>query len=94
LSTVDDIVVESKQMQHCVASYAQNAVAGHCYLFHIDRNDEQATVEVGRNGRVMQARGPRDQRNKATAWGARLLDKWGHNFSEILPPIQTLPGNQ
>jgi len=82
-------------MQHCVASHTQSAVAGHCYLFHVNRkDDQQATIEVGRDGRVMQARGPRNQRNKATAWGTRLLNKWGGNFPDIAPPLQALPGNQ
>lgn len=93
LSTVDDIAEESEQMQHCVASYAHNAVWGHCYLFHISRNGEQATIEVGRSGRVVQAHGPKNRGNRAAKWGARLLNQWGHNFPEILAPSQALPAN-
>jgi len=33
-------------------------------------------VEVGCEGRVRQAQGPRNQRNRAAVWGKRVLNRW------------------
>jgi len=81
LNTVGDIAEESEQMEHCVAAYAKNAVAGHCYLFHICKNDEHATVEVARTGRVIQSTGPKNKRNGAAEWGRSVTRSMGCQFS-------------
>jgi hypothetical protein len=76
LATVAAICTEAEQMQHCVASYIELAVRGNCYLFHVRHKGEEATVEVGCEGRVRQAQGPRNQRNAAAVWGKRVLGRW------------------
>jgi hypothetical protein len=76
LGTVAAICTEAEQMQHCVASYVELAVRGNCYLFHVRHKGEEATIEVGCEGRVRQAQGPRNQRNAATVWGKRVLGRW------------------
>jgi hypothetical protein len=86
LDSVGAICSEAERMQHCVASYIDLAVQGNCYLFHISWKGEEATVEVGCEGRVRQAQGPRNQRNKATRWGKRILERW----AEQLPPAPYL----
>jgi hypothetical protein len=62
-------------MHHRVASqtYIESAIDGNCYLFHVTHRDDEATVEVGVEGQVRQSPGPRNQRNKATAYGNRVL---------------------
>jgi hypothetical protein len=76
LDTVAAICAEAERMQHCVASYIDLAVQGNCYLFHVTHKGEEATVEVGSEGKVRQAQGPRNQRNGAARWGKRLLARW------------------
>src|SRR5262249_11461833 len=44
LSTVGEICDEGAKMHHCIASYAQRAVNGFCYLFHIDHDGDMASV--------------------------------------------------
>jgi hypothetical protein len=80
LSTVDEICAEGERMRNCVGSYAEMAVQGRCYLFHVSRAGEEATVEVDRGGRVVQAAGPRNTRNKAARWAMRVLNRWGRAF--------------
>jgi hypothetical protein len=84
LKTAGEIGEEAEQMRHCVASYAQDAVNGSCYLFHVERAGEVATVEVDQLGRVIQSQGPRNCHNGAASWGREVLAAWGRTF----PPIQ------
>jgi hypothetical protein len=69
LATVGEIVAEGAQMRHCIATCARSAVAGDCDLFHVEHRSEHATVEVSRTGRVRQATGPKNRRNRAATWG-------------------------
>jgi hypothetical protein len=80
LATVADVCEEGTLMENCVASYAQRAVRGDCYLFHASHNGEEATVHLDRAGKVVQAAGPRNQRNAAATWGSRVLGRWGREF--------------
>ena len=80
LATVADAVSEGQQMEHCIASYCEDAVEGRCYLFHVDYQGEQASVEVSPSGKVIQARGPRNCHNKATRWATQVLGQWGRGF--------------
>jgi hypothetical protein len=88
LASVAAICTEAERMQHCVASYIESAVRGNCYLFHVHRNGEEATVEVGCEGRVRQSQGPRNQRNSATAWGKRVLSRWAAKLPRPAPGQQ------
>ena len=80
LSTYKDIIEEGDKMLHCVAGYADRALVGRCYLFHVDYENEMATVEVSPEGYVAQAKGPRNVENKATAYGYSILSSWGKGF--------------
>jgi hypothetical protein len=82
LDTVGAVCAEAERMRHCVASYIDLAVQGNCYLFHVSYQGEDATVEVGCEGKVRQSQGPRNQRNRAAAWGKRQLNRWAKG----LPP--------
>ena len=83
LDTVGAICAEAEQMQHCVASYIDLAVQGNCYLFHVHYKGEDATVEVGCEGKVRQSQGPRNQRNRASAWGRRILGRWARQLPAL-----------
>ena len=82
LSSVREVCEEGMKMNNCVASYAHQATEGQCYIFHILHAGEEATVEVNRAGRVMQAAGPGNRVNAASRWGRRILGRWGEAFPE------------
>jgi hypothetical protein len=85
LSTVGDVVQEGTDMQHCIAKYAEKAVSGHSYLFHVEHQGERASVEVDWYGHVVQACGPRNEDNAATEWGRAVLGKWGRGLKKAVP---------
>jgi len=83
LATVADVVSEGQQMEHCIASYCEDAVEGRRYLFHADYQGEQASVEVSPSGEVRQARGPHNCYNKAAQWAAQVLWQWGRGLCGV-----------
>jgi PcfJ-like protein len=83
LATVGEVVDEGKRMNHCVASYAKKAKEGLTYLFHIDHEGDEATIEVCPQGVVLQAQGPKNVKNKATAYGTRVLSAWAGQFKSV-----------
>jgi len=76
LDTYQSVVNEGKIMEHCIAQYAERAVYGHSYLFHVDYEGEMASVEVNPVGYVLQSYGKRDCSNKASEYGRKELNKW------------------
>jgi len=80
LSNVGDIQAEGEQMHHCITLYAERAVAGHSYLFHVDYEGNCASVEVDLRGQVRQSCGPRNKPTRASEHGARILRRWGGEF--------------
>jgi hypothetical protein len=95
LATVARVADEGAQMNHCAASYAQAAVAGRCYLFHVEHSGEHATAEVSPRGKVSQVRGPGNQDNGASRYGRRVLARWGRQLrdttAEPPPELPVLP---
>ena len=81
LDTVDRIRAEARLMDNCIASYAGSAVAGDCYLFHVEHRGEHAAIEVDPRGNVRQAEGPANSANLAAEWGAQQLRGWGRGIS-------------
>lgn len=73
LRTVHDVRDEGYMMRHCVSSYASKAAAGLCYLFHIDHEGQQATIEVLPDGQITQAYGPENSKNEACSHGMKVL---------------------
>ena len=61
------------------ASYAK-------FTFHLDYQDQAATVEVDRWGNVVQANGPSNKTNVASAYGSKVLKSWGHQLRRFLEP--------
>src|SRR5207237_508482 len=88
LDTVAGVCAEAETMQHCVASYIDLAVMGNCYLFHVSYQGEEATVEVGVEGKARQAQGPRNQPNRAARWGKRVLNRWAAAFPPPAGPTR------
>jgi hypothetical protein len=76
LDTVGAVCEEGAALGHCVATYATDAVRGHTYLFHVEHAGDQATVQMAPDGRIVQARGPHNQKNGAATWGRRTLGQW------------------
>ena len=80
LATIGDLCEEGAKMEHCVSSYAELAISGISYLFHVEYVGESATVEVVNCGQVRQSLGPRNQTNAATAWGRKVLGVWARQL--------------
>jgi hypothetical protein len=88
LGTVGAIRQEGKRMGHCVASYADKAVRGESFLFHIKHGKEQATLElspventfngtyIGKFLTVSQVSGPKNSQNGACKYGERVFREW------------------
>lgn len=81
LATVGDVAEEGSRMKHCIATRAKDAVDGRCFLFHVDYQGEQASVEVSAQGTITDAEGPRNSKNDAAPWGARQLRAWAEGFA-------------
>lgn len=76
LTTVGAVIEEGRRMQHCIATYAQRAVRGDCFLFHYESAGDHASFEVDRVGNVRQSHGPRNSVNRAVSHGRQLLQAW------------------
>ena len=83
LSTVGDLRNESAVMQHCIRHYSKPAGDGACYLFHVEHEGDQASVEVSPFGFVAQSQGPRNSQNRATEWGRKVLGGWAKGMREM-----------
>lgn len=87
LDTYKAVVDEGTLMNHCIASYAQNAVVGDDYLFHVEYKGEMASVQVKPEGFVGQSYGPNDRINGASKYGARVLGEWAKQLEGTQPII-------
>jgi len=76
LDTVGAVVDEGDEMEHCIGGYAAQAVAGFCYLFHVDYDDRKASFEISPHGHIRQGHGPRNCDNEAVRWGQEQLHTW------------------
>lgn len=56
----NDLDVEGSFMHHCVGSYAKQVEYGECTIYSLRNkfNQPEATIEVGRDGKVIQIKGP------------------------------------
>jgi hypothetical protein len=82
LATVGEVVAEGKAMSNCLATYAESAVSGNCYLFRIDYNEMSAAVQVTSWGEVLQAYGPGHTLNEAADYGRLMLSRWGKRLKQ------------
>jgi hypothetical protein len=86
LDTVGVLFDEGERMNHCVAELIPAAIRSDSYFFHVQYRDEEATVQVGRSGRVIQSQGPYNQQNITSRWGKAVLDRWGRRFPTARQP--------
>ena len=86
LDTVGAVCNEGVEMEHCVATYARDAVYGVCLLFHVEHAGEAATVQLNPKGEIVQTTGRRNKSNDAAKWGATKLTAWGKNMP---PPTKS-----
>jgi hypothetical protein len=80
LATVDDLIAEGAAMHHCIATCASAGLAGHAFYFHVDHAGARASVEVDRQGRVVQSKGPANADNAAARWGRDVLGRWARGL--------------
>jgi hypothetical protein len=88
LDNYEMVVQEGIHMQHCIANYAEAAVKGRCYLFHVNYEGEMASVEVNPSGFVNQSYGPRDSINKASEHGRKVLTEWAKKLQNKTPVLR------
>lgn len=83
LDSYNEVRAEGALMAHCIAMYAEKAVRGGCYLFHVNYKGEMASVEVSPDGYVRQSYGPRDSSNKASEYAHRTLSQWAKKLQKV-----------
>jgi hypothetical protein len=88
LDSYEMVVQEGIHMEHCIANYAEAAVKGRCYLFHVNYEGEMASVEVNPSGFVNQSYGPRDTINKASEYGRKVLTDWAKKLQNKTPVLR------
>ncbi|WP_218932272.1 PcfJ domain-containing protein [Adhaeretor mobilis] len=81
LASIREIYREGKEMHSCVAGLADAASAGRVYLFHCEHNGHRATIQVGPTGQFVEASGPCNQQNQASAYGRKVLLTWGERLA-------------
>jgi hypothetical protein len=85
LDTVQAIYDESALMGHCVYSYRGQAINGSSYLFHIERGEDKATLELTQDLSVNQCKGLANRENKAVKWAKQyfvnFVNKWKKKLS-------------
>ena len=64
-------------MNNCIASYAESAVAGRCYLFHVTHDGEEASVEIDPERPRTSSRRPGQYREPRLALGGATARRVG-----------------
>jgi hypothetical protein len=80
--------VEQLNMGHCVGTYLSKCLSGRSFIFHVEHEDEQATIEVDAEGHVMQVHGPRNQDNRLCKSMKMLFTNYYiHHTPTVIPAI-------
>ena len=77
LGSVGAVYQEGKNMGHCIGGLATEARDGAYYLFHVEYDGQRASVQVSRQGEVIQSKGPHNADNTAAEFGKQVLSRWG-----------------
>ena len=80
LACVGDVINEGRKMAHCVGASRFAAAAGEAFVFRVEQPSGNATVQLDRDGRVVEAKGPKNDVTFVSRWGARVLARWGRGF--------------
>jgi len=88
LRTAADLVVDTRAMHHCVASYAARCIAGQATIWSLRRRAEGnterlLTIELDRHHRAIQVRGFANRMPRAEE--RRLLERWAKARGIDLP---------
>jgi hypothetical protein len=75
LITPEEIVTEGHEMKHCVGGYVSRVMDGASFIFALEYNNERATIELNREGDLVQAQGIRNCQNSATAYAYGQVKK-------------------
>jgi hypothetical protein len=76
LKTVGAVVAEGERMHHCIAAYAERAVRGEVFLYHVEHEGETASFALDREGRIIEAAGPCNRNSGAVHWGKKIFTEW------------------
>ena len=52
-----NFIEEGRFMHNCIAEYIDSARKEHCYIYHIESNNQYGTMEVDKEGNVVQLYG-------------------------------------
>jgi len=81
------------ELHNCLARYVGDAIYGGFVLFEITFEGERAAIQVDCDlKRIIQAQGPNNKPNKASAFGARYLKKWAPEHLAIAEKGQIANG--
>jgi hypothetical protein len=58
LKDTRSFIEEGKAMDNCVAGYIESAKDEHCFIYHIDFHNQHGTMEIDKEGDVIQLYGP------------------------------------
>lgn len=88
LVTADELVAESRAMNHCVSSYAQKCISGQASIWSLRRSAAGSvkrllTIELNRQNRVVQVRGFGNR--LARAEELQVLGRWVKAMGIVLP---------
>ena len=75
LRSPEEIIIEGVEMQHCVGFYVPNALSGKSYIFSAQHENERATIEIDSDGNIIQIKGVRNSKNKATQYARSVIEK-------------------
>ncbi len=87
LSSHEELLREGEAMHHCVARRTATCMQGAAYIFHVQRGQSHATIQMSAIGTVDEAQGPFNRPSAAIAWGSDVLRRWGARlWAAGLPP--------
>ena len=69
-----DFVEEGNFMHNCVSGYIDSAKNGHCFIYHVGVNIKHGTMEVNREGEVIQLYGPYNEEPDPSVLNA--VEEW------------------
>ncbi|MCK5742780.1 MAG: PcfJ domain-containing protein, partial [Chlorobi bacterium] len=85
LSSAVDIVQEGVTMKHCITEFIEAAIEGRSFYYHVNFNEESATAELDKYGRLVQINGPKNKTNTAVDFGSTFFLN-SNNF--VNPPVK------
>src|SRR5262249_10857345 len=76
IATVGRLAYEGDLMNNCVIDYAQEAIEGKSFFFHVEKDGTHATARVSSDGHILECYGEGHKDNSASRFGWSLLKAW------------------